>query len=213
MQLKSVERKQRKYLQTKGQNTFLRSELEDDCQGLEYMINEIKRSIDAAEKNPSRFKLTKTEVENRKQWMYGVKARTDAILQDLTSTRHGATEMSTASTTGKLTSAMKDENDRFINTEMAQQEVIMRRQDEDLDQLGEHVLRIGELGREMGQELDAQGQILDEMGYEIEGTQTRLAAAQKKVQYVLDRAGPKGQLIIVAILVVLLVILIVLTIS
>jgi len=177
------------------------------------MINEIKRSIDAAEKNPSRFKLTKTEVENRKQWMYGVKARTDAILQDLTSTRRGATEMSTASTTGKLTSAMKDENDRFINTEMAQQEVIMRRQDEDLDQLGEHVLRIGELGREMGQELDAQGQILDEMGYEIEGTQTRLAAAQKKVQYVLDRAGPKGQLIIVAILVVLLVILIVLTIS
>ena len=38
---------------------------------------------------------------------------------------------------------------------------------------GAHVLRIGELGKEMGQELDAQGELLDEFGYEMVGTQTR----------------------------------------
>jgi hypothetical protein len=53
-----------------------------------------------------------------------------------------------------------------------------RRQDEDLDQLSHHVVRIGELGKEMGQELHMQGQMLDELDQEIEGTSTRIAAAQ-----------------------------------
>jgi len=82
-----------------------------------------------------------------------------------------------------------------------------------LDVLGDHVVRIGELGRDMGQELEVQGQMLDDLGQEMDGTQTRLAAAQKKVQYVLDKAGSKGQLIIIAVLVVVLVALIFLVIA
>jgi hypothetical protein len=89
----------------------------------------------------------------------------------------------------------------------------MQRQDIELDELSSHVVRIGELGREMGQELGLQGQMLDELGEEMDGTHTRLAAAQKKVQYVLDRAGSKGQLCIIAALVVALVILIFLIIA
>ena len=69
------------------------------------------------------------------------------------------------------------------------------------------MLRIGELGRDMGQELDAQGQLLEDFGYEMQGTQTRLAAAQRKVQYVLDRAGTRGQLLIIGVLIIVLVIL------
>lgn len=34
-----------------------------------------------------------------------------------------------------------------------------RQQDDDLDMLGDHVVRIGELGREMGQELHLHGQV------------------------------------------------------
>ena len=38
-----------------------------------------------------------------------------------------------------------------------------RRQDDELDHLSSHVVRIGELGKEMGQELHLQGQLLDEL--------------------------------------------------
>eukprot|EP00890_Picochlorum_soloecismus_P001045 jgi/Picsp_1/1941/NSC_05407-R1_qc-snare tlg1 syntaxin 6-family len=193
----------------------LRAEVQDECQGLYYMLQEIERSIEAAERNPSRFKLNTKEVQDRKSWMLGVRRKVDDVLAAVqTSNRNrSAMEMSSISASDKLSSAVRGENDRFITSEMAQQEVIMARQDQDLDQLSQHVVRIGELGREMGQELDAQGQILDEFGYEMEGTQTRLAAAQRKVQYVLDRAGTKGQLIIIGVLVVVLVVLIVMTIS
>ena len=55
--------------------------------------------------------------------------------------------------------------------------------------------------------------MLDEFDEELDGTTTRLAAAQKKVQAVLDRAGSRGQLAIIGVLIVLLVILVILAIS
>ena len=56
-------------------------------------------------------------------------------------------------------------------------------------------------------------QLLDELDVEIEGTSTRLAAAQKKVQHVIDKAGFKGQLAIIGALILLLVVLIFLAVA
>lgn len=56
-------------------------------------------------------------------------------------------------------------------------------------------------------------QLLDELDAEIEGTSTRLQAAQRKVQYVLDRAGAKGQIAIILFLIVVLVVLVVFAVS
>lgn len=203
MQLKTAERKYRQ-CKVSGSATAL-EELKDDVEGLRYMLQEITRSVDTASKNPNRFRLTNAEIQDRKAWMDHVGQRVEQL----------ASNIWTASQRGSVTygETRHVENDRFIETEMSHQEQIVARQDQELDVLGDHVLRIGELGREMGQELDAQGQLLDDFGYEMQGTQTRLAAAQRKVQYVLDRAGVKGQLVIIAILVVVLVVLMVLIIS
>lgn len=204
MQLKTAERKYRQ-CKVSGSATVL-EELKDDVEGLRYMLQEIKRSVDTASKNPNRFRLTNAEIQDRKAWMDHVGQRVEQLSSNIWT-------MSQRSRVSPYDETRNLENDRFIETEMSHQEQIVARQDQDLDMLGDHVLRIGELGREMGQELDAQGQLLDDFGYEMQGTQTRLAAAQRKVQYVLDRAGVKGQLAIIAILVVVLVILMVLIIS
>ncbi len=50
--------------------------------------------------------------------------------------------------------------------------------------------------------------LLDGLEEDLEGTQNRLAAAQRKVNSVLQKAGAKGQLCIIVALLVLLVILI-----
>ena len=75
------------------------------------------------------------------------------------------------------------------------------------------MVRIGELGREMGQELKMQGQLLDELDAEVDGTSTRLQAAQRKVEFVLKKAGTKGQLLIIGFLILVLVVLILLLFS
>ena len=59
----------------------------------------------------------------------------------------------------------------------------------------------------------AQGAMLDELDEDIEGTQTRLQAAQKRMNHVLKRAGMKGQICIVLALVALLAVLVVIAFS
>lgn len=223
VQLQSTDRKYGSWKQRGSTDKVLQADILQECEGLEYMFHEIERSIDAAERNPSKYKLARSEITDRRQWLGAMKERTQSIklavqheqrapAKEVLMTTHSGRD-GPATVDEKLKSAIHGENDRFITSEQAHQELIMARQDEDLDVLSHHVVRIGELGREMGQELDAQGQLLDEFGYEMQGTQTRLAAAQRKVQYVLDRAGTKGQLLIIAVLVVVLVILIVMVIS
>ena len=88
-----------------------------------------------------------------------------------------------------------------------------RQQDADLDQLGEHVTRIGQVGLTIRDELDVQGHMLSELEQDTEETQTRLQAAQKKVDHLLRKAGLKGQFCIMIFLVVVLIILILLIFS
>lgn len=182
--------------------------LQDDVEGLRYMLDEVKRSIDTAARNPSRFKLTNGEIQDRRQWIESIQKRIETLSSQIWQLVHTHGNDATPLGIHVDTPVPRMQEDDFVTGEMTQQEQIIARQDQELDVLGEHVLRIGELGRDMGQELDAQGQLLDDFGYEMQGTQTRLAAAQRKVQYVLDKAGTKGQLLIIGVLIIVLVVLI-----
>jgi len=195
----------------------LEEEISEDCHSLIYMITEIEKSIDAAERNPQRFRLSQAEISERRKWAMSTRRRVESIAsgnaQSIDTAKPSLASTGPVSASTKLSAAVREENDRFIDSEAHRQQILMTRQDQELDVLGDHVVRIGELGRDMGQELEVQGQMLDDLGQEMDGTQTRLAAAQKKVQYVLDKAGSKGQLIIIAVLVVVLVALIFLVIA
>ena len=83
-----------------------------------------------------------------------------------------------------------------------------RRQDDELDQLGRHVERIGQVGLQIHEELEVQGAMLTELDEDVEGAQSRLAAAQKKMAGVLKRMGMRGQLCIMGVLLIILVILV-----
>eukprot|EP00887_Chlorella_sp_A99_P003299 scaffold9.g3299.t1 len=189
----------------------LEGELGDECSSLQYMVDEIDKSIDAAEKNPQRFRLSQQELSDRRKWVMSMRRQIDAVTGGLRAGPSGAPPPATAAS--KLAAAAAEENERFIASEGDRQQLLMRRQDDELDQLSTHVVRIGELGKEMGQELHLQGQLLDELDNEVEGTQGRLAAAQRKVEYVLQKAGVRGQIMLILGLVGLLVILILLVFS
>ncbi|KAL6779709.1 SYP6 [Auxenochlorella protothecoides x Auxenochlorella symbiontica] len=191
----------------------LLEELQEDCSSLEYMVSEIERSLDAAEANPARFRLSQAELSDRRRWVISARRQTSVLNEGLAAARTAADAAPRLTPASKLAAAVHEENDRFIASEADRQQALMARQDEDLDVLGGHVVRIGELGREMGQELHMQGQLLEEFDEELEGTSTRLAAAQKKIQAVLDRTGSKGQLAIIGFLLVVLVLLVVLAIA
>ena len=82
-----------------------------------------------------------------------------------------------------------------------------RKQDAELDELGHAVVRIGEVGLAIHDELHSQTAALDALADDVDATGSRLAAAQRKVAVVLQKAGLKAQLAIAGALLVLLVIL------
>ena len=53
--------------------------------------------------------------------------------------------------------------------------------------------------------------MLDELDEDVTSTNTRLKAAQKKINSVLQKAGMRGQLMIVVVLIVIIVVLMLLT--
>lgn len=174
---------------------------------------EIEKSVDAAEANPARFRLSQAEVSSRRKWALTTQRQAERVSEGVADARSAAAAAGPSSAAGKLAAAARQDNDAFISSEGQRQQLLVARQDQELDALSHHVVRIGELGRDMGTELGLQGRMLEELGEEMDGTQTRLAAAQKKVQHVLDRAGSRGQLMIIAALVVALVVLIFLVIA
>ncbi len=58
-----------------------------------------------------------------------------------------------------------------------------------------------------------QGTMLDELDEDVEGTSARLAAAQKRINHVLTKAGMRGQLCIIVFLIAVLAVLVVVAFS
>jgi syntaxin of plants SYP6 len=173
-------------------------------------VNEIDKAIDAAERNPQRFKLSQAEISDRRRWVISTRRQVEATTGGLASAADSAAADAPAA---RLAAAAHEDNDRFIASEGSRQQALIARQDAELDHLSTHVVRIGQLGREMGQELDLQGQLLSDLDADMDGTQMRLATAQRKIQHVLDKAGTKGQLMIIAGLLVVLVVLLFIVLS
>ena len=192
----------------------LDDEVQEDCDSLKYMINELDKAIDNAERNPQRFHLSQAEISHRRKWIMSTRRQVEGVSDGSLPPRQSAAPAGAPNTAAaKLAAAVNEENDGVIRSEGDRQQLVMAEQDQELDVLSHHVVRIGEMGREMGQELDSQGQLLDELDVEMDGTHTRLAAAQKKVQYVLEKAGSKGQFVIIIVLIVVLAVLVVLAIA
>ena len=79
--------------------------------------------------------------------------------------------------------------------------------------MGDQIQRIGHIGLQIHDELQGQEVLLNELDQDVESTQSRLAAAQKKMTLVLQKAGLRGQICILVFLIVVLILLLALTIS
>jgi syntaxin 8 len=88
---------------------------------------------------------------------------------------------------------------------------ILQEQDEQLDQLGESIGRQRELSMQMGDELEAQVELLEETDGLVDRHLSRLDRAQRQLGKVARAAGESKQMMAIVILIVILVLLIALT--
>ncbi|XP_044480909.1 syntaxin-61-like [Mangifera indica] len=207
-----------------GEHMHLTKELLASCESIEWQVDELDKAIAVASRDPSWYGIDEVELEKRKRWtstartQVGNVKKTVLAGQDLNSfgttsasaMRRELMRMPNNHQADRSNQYAPQDNDDFIQSESDRQMLLIKQQDEELDELSASVERIGSVGLTIHDELLAQEKIIDELSTEMDGTSNRLDFVQKKVAMVMKKAGAKGQIMMICFLLALFIILFVL---
>uniref|UniRef100_A0A7N0UVD4 t-SNARE coiled-coil homology domain-containing protein n=1 Tax=Kalanchoe fedtschenkoi TaxID=63787 RepID=A0A7N0UVD4_KALFE len=192
------------------------------CDSIEWQVDELDKAIAVAARDPSWYGIDQPELDRRRRWTNTARSQVAAVKKALAS---GKEPYNTSNASGMRRELMRlpepqhpdrsnqyadHGNDDFISSESDRQLLLIKQQDEELDELSASVERIGGVGLTIHEELLAQEKIIDELGTDMDSTSNRLDFVQKKVAIVMKKAGVKGQIMMILFLVVLFIILFVL---
>ncbi|CAA2957803.1 syntaxin-61 [Olea europaea subsp. europaea] len=206
-----------------GNQLQITKELLASCESIEWQVDELDKTIAVAARDPSFYGITQVELDKRRRWTGNSRTQVGNVKKSVI-TGKGSNDTSTSGINGMRRELMRlpnshqsdisnqyaQDNDDFISSESDQQLLLMRQQDDELDELSASVERIGGVGLTIHEELLSQEKIIDELGTEMDSTSNRLEFVQKKVDMVMKKAGAKGQIMMILFLFVLFVVLFVL---
>ncbi|XP_059431001.1 syntaxin-61-like [Corylus avellana] len=207
-----------------GEQVHLTKELLSGCESIVWQVDELDKTISVAARDPSWYGIDEVELEKRRRWTSTARTQVGAVKRAVEAGKE-LNGTGTASMSGMRRELMRmpgshqtdrsnhyaaQDNDDLISSESDRQLLLIKQQDEELDELSASVERIGGVGLTIHEELLAHEKIIDELGMEMDSTSNRLDFVQKKVAMVMKKAGVKGQIMLILFLVVLFIILFVL---
>ncbi|KAL5126343.1 Syntaxin-61 [Glycine soja] len=168
-----------------GERSNLSKEVLGSCESIEWQVDELDKAISVASRDPSWYGIDEVEVENRRKWTSDARTQVSTAKKAV----QAGKGLNNASLNGmhkelmRLPSSHKttsnqyaaQDNDDFIESESDRQMLLIKRQDEELDELSLSVQRIGGVGLTIHEEL----------------------LAQKKVAMVMKKASAKGQIMMI----------------
>ncbi|KAL7209059.1 hypothetical protein ACSBR1_030749 [Camellia fascicularis] len=202
----------------------LTKELLVGCESIEWQVDELDKAISVAARDPSWYGIDEAELDKRRRWTSTARTQVgnmkkkvvagneldDISTSNVNGMRRELMRMPNSHQTDRSSQYAAQDTDDFISSESDRQLLLIKQQDEELDELSASVERIGGVGLTIHEELLAQEKIIDVLGMDMESTTNRLDFVQKKVGMVMKKAGAKGQLMMILFLVVLFIVLFVL---
>ncbi|MQM08831.1 hypothetical protein Taro_041688 [Colocasia esculenta] len=197
-----------------GEHVHLTRELLSGCESIEWQVDELDKAIAVAAKDPAYYRIDEVELEKRRRWTSNARAQVSNMKKGVEAGRDRNKSLSSSANGkhqdfirlptdqgGKPSHFVADDNDDFISSESDRQLLLIKKQDEELDELSASVQRIGGIGLTIHEELTGQDKILEELSLEMETTSNRLDFVQKKVALVMKKAGAKGQIMMILFLI------------
>ncbi|CAF2252235.1 unnamed protein product [Brassica napus] len=205
-----------------GDQVHVTKELLANCGSIEWQVDELEKAVAVAAKDPALYGIDDAELERRRRWTSNARTQVRNVKTGVLAGK-GSAGAGNASEVRRELMRMPNSNeasrydqyggrddDGFVQSESDRQMLLIKQQDEELDELSKSVERIGGVGLTIHDELVAQERIIDELGTEMDSTKNRLEFVQKKVGMVMKKAGAKGQMMMICFLLVLFIILFVL---
>ena len=184
--------------------------ISSEIDSLLWQLNELDRATEAAERDPNRFRVSREELERRKAWTSQTRERLNVLKGRVENTMMNSSN-SLNSEQNRVKSVL-DQNrntidDYMLSDERATQDQLFANQDEQLEDLSHHIRTIGNVGKTIGEELEQQGRMLEDLEEETEGVRARMQAANQMMIHVFKKAGVRAQLCTVFALTIILVLL------
>jgi hypothetical protein len=180
----------------------------EECASLSWELDELDRAVAVAERDVARFGLTAGEIQERKRWSASTRAKVEdarAVAESRMGANAGRGEGGGAAFVGDGRAGGDiGRNESGLDDH---QQLLVRRQDEDLDDISVSISRIGQVGLTIGDELAAQSKMLEDLEEDVDGVNARLAAAERKMREVLKKVGLRGQICVIIFLTIILFIL------
>ncbi|KAI9550739.1 hypothetical protein GHT06_001724 [Daphnia sinensis] len=207
------------------------AELKNSIRSIEWDLEDLEDTIAIVEKNPSRFRLNSAEVVQRRFFVQQTRDEIGSFKEKLQIMRgqdfdHSARKplldnISPTRKAPKNTSAgyvripiegdrEDDDDDNQLKSIVQQQASLVKQQDEQLVLISGSVGTLKSMSRRIGHELDEQALILDDMGHEMENTETKIDSTLKKMAKVLRMSNDRRQWMAIGVLTGLMVIVIIL---
>ncbi|KAM4675584.1 syntaxin-10 [Discoglossus pictus] len=200
------------------------NELRNSLRSIEWDLEDLEETISIVESNPKKFKITGTELSERRSFVEQTRNSVKEMRDHISSpkavafteqkNREGLLGVSNKPTSDRY-SRLDDEiisgNSRYVEDQQAQQQLIIDEQDAELELVSGSIRVLKNMSGRIGDELDEQAVMLEDFSHEMENTQTRMDSVLKRMAKVSHMTTDRRQwCVIIALVVALLIVLILL---
>jgi len=183
---------------------WVQKELENKIQNIVDDLDDLDETIEIVEKNIQKYELEDDEIQIRKSFIAVTRKRVKSIKDEIKDNntkskieRDNRSILMARKEETKITQSgnkyskldndnLRDNND-FINENNEQQKLIMAEQDIALDTIGDHIQVIKVMSGDIGNELENQSKIMDEVDYRAGDLDTKLRATQKRLNTLIKK--------------------------
>jgi len=198
------------------------NQLRTGIKSVEWDLQDLEETIGIVENNRQRFKLEQSEVDSRKKFISETQYVIRKMKEDLNNAQSkGKMDNDNRDALGiksknnvrndvpdrysAVDEAIRSDNDAFIRNQGQVQEQIIHSQDQELDELGNVVHTLGEMGSSIQTELEQQGSILSDLEAGVDRTAGRLSAVMRRVNKLLESTSERVQWCLIIVLTLILV--------
>lgn len=211
---------------TKEELDWTTNELRNSLRSIEWDLEDLEETISIVEKNPKKFKITDDELRERRGFIEktkqvvreikdhmaspATKSKEQAKVRQALLTSNGPSNSRMDTRYSRLDTEMERSNQRFIDDNDQQQQMLISNQDDQLDMIGASVGVLKNMSHQIGNELDEQNVMLEDFHRDLENADSRLDSVMKKMAKVLHMSNDRRQWCAIVVLLVIMVVIIVL---
>ncbi|GIY67191.1 syntaxin-10 [Caerostris darwini] len=174
------------------------NELKNSFRSIEWDLEDLEETISIVEKNPKQFKIDCTEINTRKAFIDKTKEEVQSMKDKMFETREKKMRQGLLGTGYAKYTRLENEiesptQSNIIEETQKTQQLIVDAQEEQIERVGATVGTLKSMSNQIRNELDEQSVMLDDLGYEMEVTESKMDATVSKIAKALHMTSDRRQ--------------------